>query len=72
MALTFRSASADVIHHIDHNVMLIPLCLAIGAVAAGVIFHNYFFGYYYDAFGRVLYTAADNNVLDIFMMFRNG
>ena len=57
--------------HGDHQphespvVMLIPLALlAFGAVAAGIVFHEYFIGHNYDAFWKgALFTGKDNHIL---------
>jgi NADH-quinone oxidoreductase subunit L len=63
-------ASHDVMHHVHEspNVMLIPLyLLAIGAVFAGFIFHDYFFGEAYAEFWKgALFTAPSNEVLEHF------
>jgi NADH-quinone oxidoreductase subunit L len=61
-------ASHDVMHHVHEspNVMLIPLyLLAIGAVFAGFVFHDYFFGHHYAEFWKgALFTGPGNEVLD--------
>jgi len=61
-------ASHDVMHHVHEspNVMLIPLyLLAIGAVFAGFVFHDYFFGHHYAEFWKgALFTAPGNEILD--------
>jgi len=57
--------------HGDHQphespvVMLIPLALlAFGAVAAGIVFHEYFIGHNYDGFWKgALFTGKDNHIL---------
>lgn len=61
-------ASADVMHHVHEspNIMLIPLyLLGIGAVVAGFVFHDYFFGEHYEAFWQgALFTSAGNEILE--------
>ncbi|QLF70114.1 NADH-quinone oxidoreductase subunit L [Peteryoungia desertarenae] len=63
-------ASADVMHHVHESpqVMLIPLyVLSIGALVAGFIFKEYFFGHHYDEFWRgVLFTLPTNTVVEDF------
>jgi NADH-quinone oxidoreductase subunit L len=63
-------ASADVMHHVHESpmVMLLPLLLlGIGAVVAGVIFHDYFFGHHYAEFWKgALFTLPENQILDEF------
>ena len=63
-------ASADVMHHVHESpmVMLLPLLLlGIGAVVAGFIFHDYFFGHHYVEFWKgALFTLPTNTVLDEF------
>lgn len=63
-------ASADVMHHVHESpqIMLVPLyLLATGAVVAGVIFSNYFFGYYYEDFWKgALFTLPENQILEEF------
>ncbi|EKF58506.1 NADH:ubiquinone oxidoreductase subunit L [Agrobacterium albertimagni AOL15] len=63
-------ASADVMHHVHESpmVMLLPLLLlGIGAVVAGVIFHDYFFGHHYAEFWKgALFTLPTNTVLEEF------
>ncbi len=63
-------ASADVMHHVHESpmVMLLPLLLlGIGAVVAGVIFHDYFFGHHYADFWKgALFTLPTNTVLEEF------
>jgi NADH-quinone oxidoreductase subunit L len=60
-------ATADVMHHVHESppVMLVPLyILAVGALFAGLIFHDYFIGAGYEAFWRTaLYTLPDNHIL---------
>jgi NADH-quinone oxidoreductase subunit L len=61
-------ASHDVMHHVHEspNVMLVPLyLLALGAVVAGFVFHDYFFGEHYAEFWKgALFTAPGNEVLE--------
>lgn len=61
-------ASADVMHHVHESpmVMLLPLLLlGIGAIFAGFIFHDYFFGHHYAEFWKgALFTGAENEILD--------
>ncbi|MBB5277626.1 NADH-quinone oxidoreductase subunit L [Rhizobium rosettiformans] len=61
-------ASADVMHHVHESpmVMLLPLLLlGIGAVVAGVIFHDYFFGHHYAEFWKgALFTLPTNTILE--------
>jgi len=71
--LTFHGrprASHEVMHHVHESpmVMLAPLfILAVGALFAGVIFHDYFIGEGYDAFWKgALFTGAGNHVLHDF------
>lgn len=71
-------ASVDVMNHIHEspNVMLIPLyVLAIGALFAGVVFHDAFVGHatnghhegWYNEFWRTaLFAAQDNKILETF------
>ncbi|THV13932.1 NADH-quinone oxidoreductase subunit L [Rhizobium rhizophilum] len=63
-------ASADVMHHVHESpmVMLLPLLLlGIGAIFAGVIFHDYFFGHHYVEFWKgALFTLPDNQILEEF------
>lgn len=63
-------ASADVMHHVHESpaVMLIPLyLLAAGAVVAGVIFIEYFYGHHYDEFWQgALFTGAENHLVHEF------
>src|SRR3712207_2391597 len=59
-------------HHGDHTphesplVMLLPLIvLAIGAVVAGIVFHNAFIGEGYQEFWKgALFTRPENHILD--------
>ncbi|MDB5525095.1 MAG: NADH-ubiquinone oxidoreductase chain [Rhizobium sp.] len=71
MFMTFYGrprAPHDVMHHVHEspNVMLIPLyLLAIGAVLAGVIFHENFFGEHYAEFWKgALFTSPGNEILE--------
>ena len=71
--LTFHGkprASADVMHHVHESpmVMLVPLfILAAGALFAGVVFHNFFIGEYYEGFWKAaLFTGPDNHILHEF------
>jgi len=61
-------ASHEVMHHAHESppVMLVPLfVLAIGALLAGVVFHEYFFGHDYAEFWKgALFTSANNNILE--------
>ena len=61
-------ASHDVMHHVHEspNVMLVPLyLLAIGAIFAGVVFHEYFFGHDYAHFWKgALFTAPGNEIVE--------
>ncbi|HEV7250930.1 MAG TPA: NADH-quinone oxidoreductase subunit L [Shinella sp.] len=61
-------ASADVMHHVHESpaVMLIPLyLLATGAVVAGVIFVEYFFGHHYGEFWQgALFTLPENELVN--------
>lgn len=63
-------ASADVMHHVHESpmVMLLPLLLlGIGALFAGVIFHDYFFGHHYVEFWKgALFTLPENQILEEF------
>jgi len=63
-------ASADVMHHVHESppVMLVPLfVLAVGALFAGVIFHDFFIGEGYEAFWKgALFTLTDNHILHEF------
>ncbi|WP_439272674.1 NADH-quinone oxidoreductase subunit L [Pseudochrobactrum sp. HB0163] len=60
-------ATAEVMHHVHESgaVMLVPLfILAVGALFAGFVFHDYFFGEHYDAFWKgALFTGAHNELL---------
>jgi NADH-quinone oxidoreductase subunit L len=61
-------ASAEVMHHVHESppVMLVPLLLlAVGALFAGFVFKEYFFGHEYAEFWKgALYTAPGNEILD--------
>ncbi|MEM5500695.1 NADH-quinone oxidoreductase subunit L [Ahrensia kielensis] len=63
-------ATADVMHHVHDSppVMLVPLfILAVGALLAGFVFHDYFFGHHYAAFWKgALFTLPDNNIVEEF------
>ncbi|BCH25604.1 NADH:ubiquinone oxidoreductase subunit L [Mesorhizobium sp. L-8-10] len=63
-------ATADVMHHVHESppVMLVPLVLlAIGALFAGVVFHDYFIGEHYAEFWKAsLFTLPDNHILHDF------
>ena len=60
-------ASHDVMHHVHESplVMLVPLfILAVGALFAGVVFHDYFIGEDYAEFWKAaLFTLPDNHIL---------
>ncbi|MEP9396162.1 NADH-quinone oxidoreductase subunit L [Mesorhizobium sp. KR2-14] len=60
-------ATADVMHHVHESppVMLVPLfLLAVGALFAGVVFHDQFIGEGYDAFWKAaLYVLPENHIL---------
>ena len=63
-------ASADVMHHVHESpmVMLVPLfVLAVGALFAGVVFKEYFFGHHFEDFWKgALFVAEANKVLEEF------
>ena len=63
-------ASADVMHHVHESppVMLVPLViLAVGALFAGVLFHEYFIGHDYGHFWKgALFTLPENHILEEF------
>ena len=63
-------ASHEVMHHVHESppVMLVPLyILAVGALAAGFVFHDWFIGEHYEAFWKgALFTAESNHVLHEF------
>ncbi len=60
-------ASHEVMHHVHEspNVMLVPLyLLAVGALFAGLVFHDYFIGEHYSEFWKsALFTLPDNHIL---------
>ncbi|HXV32102.1 MAG TPA: NADH-quinone oxidoreductase subunit L [Sinorhizobium sp.] len=71
MFMTFHGrprASADVMHHVHESpqVMLVPLIiLALGAVFAGWLFHDHFFGHAYAEFWKgALFTLPENEILE--------
>ncbi|UNK36910.1 NADH-quinone oxidoreductase subunit L [Shinella sp. H4-D48] len=61
-------ASADVMHHVHESpaVMLIPLyILGAGAIGAGVIFVEYFYGHHYGEFWQgALFTLPGNDLVN--------
>lgn len=61
-------ASSDVMHHVHESpaIMLVPLyILAAGAVLAGFLFHDYFFGHHYVEFWQgALFTGPENEILE--------
>ncbi|GAA5540569.1 NADH-quinone oxidoreductase subunit L [Brucella sp. NBRC 113783] len=61
-------ASAEVMHHVHESppVMLVPLfVLAVGAILAGVVFKEFFFGHDYAEFWKgALFTLPTNEILD--------
>src|SRR5690606_2119356 len=63
-------ASADVMHHVHESppVMLVPLfILALGAIFAGFLFHEWFVGHHYEHFWKgALFTLPDNHLLHDF------
>ncbi len=63
-------ATPDVLSHVHESpkVMLVPLfVLALGAVAAGFIFKDFFFGANYAEFwGKSLFTAESNHIVHEF------
>ncbi|MEO3999133.1 NADH-quinone oxidoreductase subunit L [Mesorhizobium sp. CAU 1732] len=63
-------ASADVMHHVHESppVMLVPLfVLAVGALFAGVVFHDAFIGDGHDAFWKgALFILPENHILHEF------
>ncbi|MBP2234839.1 NADH-quinone oxidoreductase subunit L [Sinorhizobium kostiense] len=63
-------ASADVMHHVHESpqVMLVPLyVLALGALVAGFLFHDHFFGHHYAEFWQgALFTLPENEILEEF------
>ncbi|MCO6186094.1 NADH-quinone oxidoreductase subunit L [Rhizobium sp. L1K21] len=60
-------ASADVMHHVHESpmVMLVPLfILGFGALLAGFVFHDFFFGEEYSEFWKsALFTLPDNEII---------
>lgn len=60
-------ASHDVMHHVHESppVMLVPLyILAVGALFAGLVFHDFFIGEAYAEFWKTaLFTLPDNHML---------
>jgi NADH-quinone oxidoreductase subunit L len=63
-------ATADVMHHVHESppVMLVPLfILAVGALGAGFLFHDWFIGHEYEHFWKgALFTLPDNHILHDF------
>ncbi|MDI6026987.1 NADH-quinone oxidoreductase subunit L [Corticibacterium sp. UT-5YL-CI-8] len=63
-------ATADVMHHVHESppVMLVPLfILAVGALFAGVVFHEYFIGHHYEEFWKgAIFIAESNHILHDF------
>ena len=63
-------ATADVMHHVHESppVMLVPLfILAVGALFAGVVFHDYFIGEAYAEFWKgAIFTLDTNHILHDF------
>lgn len=63
-------ASHEVMHHVHESppVMLVPLyILAVGALFAGVVFHDFFIGEAYNEFWKgALYTLPENEILEHF------
>ncbi|MGE7369815.1 NADH-quinone oxidoreductase subunit L [Neorhizobium sp. NPDC001467] len=63
-------ASHEVMHHVHESpqVMLVPLyILAIGAVVAGFVFKEFFYGHEYDVFWKgALFTSEHNELLHEF------
>ncbi|PZO76763.1 MAG: NADH-quinone oxidoreductase subunit L [Mesorhizobium amorphae] len=63
-------ASHEVMHHVHESppVMLVPLyILAVGALFAGVVFHDFFIGYDYNEFWKgALFTLPENHILEEF------
>jgi len=69
--MTFHGApraSHDVMHHVHESppVMLVPLyLLAVGAIFAGFVFHDYFIGEAYGEFWKAaLFIGPENHVLE--------
>ena len=63
-------ASHDVMHHVHESppVMLVPLyVLAVGALFAGLVFHDFFVGYGHDGFWKgALFILPENHILHEF------
>jgi NADH-quinone oxidoreductase subunit L len=63
-------ASSDVMHHVHESpmIMLVPLAvLTVGAVFAGFVFHDQFFGHHYEEFWKgALFTLPTNTILEEF------
>ncbi|CAI2934115.1 NADH-quinone oxidoreductase subunit L [Aminobacter niigataensis] len=63
-------ATADVMHHVHESppVMLVPLfVLAVGALFAGVVFHDQFIGEAYNEFWKgAIFTLETNHILHDF------
>ena len=63
-------AGPEVMHHVHESppVMLVPLyVLAAGALLAGVVFHDWFFGHHYAEFWRAsIFTLPENVIVDEF------
>jgi len=61
-------ATADVMHHVHESppVMLVPLfILGIGALFAGFVFRDFFFGHEYAEFWKgALFTGPENEILE--------
>ncbi len=61
-------ASHEVMHHVHESppVMLVPLViLAVGALFAGFVFHDYFIGEHYEAFWKgALFTLPGNEIME--------
>lgn len=61
-------ASHEVMHHVHESpqVMLVPLyLLGAGALLAGLLFHDYFFGHHYVEFWQgSLFTLPENELLE--------
>ena len=71
MFMTFEGrsrASAEVMSHVHESpkVILIPLyLLAVGALGAGVVFHDMFIGHGVEHFwGKAIFAASGNDILD--------
>ncbi|MBX9461438.1 MAG: NADH-quinone oxidoreductase subunit L [Aquamicrobium sp.] len=63
-------ASSEVMHHVHESppVMLVPLfILAVGALFAGIVFHDWFIGHHHDEFWKgALFILPDNHILHEF------